>query len=293
MRRAPRRSAPVGVSLVWPRRGWLTARPGVLFFEEFLAGPVFSLTADQDWAPEWALAEMLDLLDASGVPLHLFATNESPLLGRRGRSGQLTLGIHPNFQAGSTHGSDADAVIESCLSLVPDATTFRCHGFVESTRVVWKLAARGFTADSNILSFLQPGLSPIVRGAGGLSFPVFFEDDVFLDLGGPELDLSQCLDLLWSPGLKILNFHPSLVGLNAPSVDYYDAHRTALFGSGARPQRHDGRGVATMLSELVSAVHDRGFHFTPYPQLVADAYRTLENAVPHGLYRWPGTPSTS
>jgi len=121
-----------------------------------------------------------------------------------------------------------------------------------------------------------------------LRFPVFFEDDVFLDLGGPDLDLTQCLDLLWSPGLKILDFHPALVAINAPSVGHYDAQRPALFGAAGRPQRHGGRGAATLMTELVGAVLDRGFAFTPFPKVVADAHLALERAFPDGLYRWPG-----
>lgn len=256
-------------------------------FEEIATRPVFSVTADQDWAPDWALAQMLELFDASAVPLHLFVTNESPSM-RADRLAELTLGIHPNFLPGSTQGDDADEVIESCLSIVPAATTFRCHGFIDSTRIVWNLADRGFTADSNLLSFLQPGLVPIVHGAGVLRLPVFFEDDVFLDLGRPDLELSQCLELLPTPGLKILNFHPSLVALNAPSVEYYDEQRPALFGDGGSARRHNGRGVATMLGELIAAVKDAGFHFTPFPQVVADAYKALQSSLPNGLYNWPG-----
>jgi hypothetical protein len=267
------------------------ASPPASLFDEILSGPVFSLTADQDWAPDWALSDMLALLDAAGVPLHLFVTNESASV--RGSAG-LTLGIHPNFLPGSTHGANVDEVVESCLSLVPDANTFRCHGYFDNTRIVWNLAARGFIADSNLLSFLQPGLGPIVHGAGVLRFPVFFEDDVFLDLGGPDLDLTQCLDLLWSPGLKILTFHPALVAINAPSVGYYDAQRPALFGeAGDRPQRHGGRGAATLMTEIVQAVFDRGFAFTPFPKVVADAYLAFESAFPNGIYGWPGSRSAT
>lgn len=230
---------------------------------------------------------MLELFDASGVSLHLFVTNESPAM-RADRPAELTLGIHPNFLPGSTQGNDTDEVIESCLSIVPAATTFRCHGFIDSTRIVWNLADRGFIADSNLLSFLQPGLVPIVHGAGVLRLPVFFEDDVFLDLGRADLDLKQCLELLQSPGLKILNFHPALVALNAPSIEYYDQQRPALFGGDGRPRRYDGRGVATLLSELITAVKDCGFHFTPFPQLVDEAYKALHGSLPDGLYRWPG-----
>jgi hypothetical protein len=259
-------------------------------FDEIAAKPVFSLTADQDWAPDWALAQTLELVAKANVPLHLFATNASPSL-RSGNQPGLTFGIHPNFLPGSTHGAGTDEIIESCLAVVPDATTFRSHGFFDNTPVLRNLAARGFTADSNVLTFLQPGLVPIVLGTGLLRFPVFFEDDVFLDLGGPDLDLTQCLDLLASPGLKIFNVHPSLVALNVPSVQYYDERRPVLYGSSGKPEYHGGRGVATLLSELVSAVRESGFDFTPFPELVAAAYSSLRTAFPDGLYGWPGVRS--
>jgi len=266
---------------------------GVALFEEIASRPLFSITADQDWAPDWALSKTLELVDANRVPLHLFATNDSASLHRR-LPPQTTLGIHPNFLPGSTHGVDADAVIESCLAVVPGATTFRSHAFFDSTPVLRNLAARGFTADSNLLAFLQPGLVPIVLGAAGLlRFPVFFEDDVFLELGGPELELRQCTELLRTPGLKIFNVHPSLVALNAPSVAYYDAQRPALFDSLGAPLTHGGRGVATLLEELVASVRDSGFEFTPFPQLVAEAYRMLRSALPGGLYDWPGLGTAS
>ena len=62
---------------------------------------MFALTGDQDWTPDWALEATLDLAAAHGVPFHLFVTNHSPLLSHP----SVTLGIHPNFLEGSTHGA--------------------------------------------------------------------------------------------------------------------------------------------------------------------------------------------
>ena len=43
----------------------------------FLEGPLFAFTADQDWAPEWAIEMFLDELRRFRIPLHVFRTNPS------------------------------------------------------------------------------------------------------------------------------------------------------------------------------------------------------------------------
>ena len=42
--------------------------------------PVFVLTSDQDWAPEWAIATFLEKVKKWGQPLHVFRTNPSAAL---------------------------------------------------------------------------------------------------------------------------------------------------------------------------------------------------------------------
>jgi hypothetical protein len=263
-------------------------------FAEFLDGPIFVLTGDQDWAPDWALSAMLEIVAAHDVPLHLFVTNESPALASR-RPTNMTTGIHPNFMAGSTHGTSAEAIIDFCLGLVPDANTFRSHAFSENSHILLNLASRGFVADSNLVTFLQPRLVPVIHGAGLLRFPVFLEDDVFLWWASPDLQLTALTSLLFSPGLKVFNFHPSLVGINTPSVDYTDLRRPLLYGSADAQtpiEPYAGRGVATLLVDLIDAIRGAGFDFTPFPQLVSRARACLDRGLPDGLYRWPHAPAT-
>lgn len=257
------------------------------FFPELASKPTFVLTGDQDWAPDWALTAMLALAETEDIPFHLFVTNPSPSIAQQ-PAADLTLGIHPNFLPSSTHGTSDDAVIDSCQALVPGAKSFRCHAFCENTHIVRKLVARGFIADSNLIAFLQPGLVPIVHGAGLLRFPVFLEDDVFLQWASSDLDICQATRFLCTPGIKILNFHPSLVALNAPSFAYYDAQREMLAGpEDARAERFEGRGVETILRSVIAAVRQAGYEFTSFPALVDAAY----SEVPEDLYSWPGRPN--
>ncbi len=262
-------------------------------FEELLVGPTFVLTSDQDWAPDWALRGLLEIAAKHDVPFHLFVTNQSQALSE-GWPMDLTLGIHPNFLPGSTHGTSHDEVIDSCLEIVGDTNSFRSHRYAEDNHILLNLLSRGFVADSNLVTFLQPALAPIIHSTGLLRLPVFLEDDVFLWWRGPEMRFETVTSMLFSPGLKILNFHPSFVALNAPSVDYFEKRRPALFGAPEERRQlepYDGRGVMTLLVELIETVTAAGFKFLSFPQLVERAQECMRGAFPDGLYRWPNDPA--
>ena len=252
---------------------------------ELFDRPLFVFTADQDWAPEWAIEALLDATVLQDVPLHLFLTNPSPAVQAAAADSRLTLGIHPNFLPGSTHGATPEAVIASCMALAPGADTFRCHSFFEYTRVLGMLFASGFRADSNLGLFGQPALVPLVHCTGLLRFPVFFEDDVFLNLADGGLSLAPLAAGARAPGLKIINVHPSLIGLNAPSQAYYDGMRARLFGDpGARADAHAGRGARGVLGELIELARASG-EIMSFPDLVRRSFDALA-AAGVDLYAW-------
>lgn len=246
--------------------------------------PIFVLTGDQDWAPEWALASMLELVTATDVPLHLFMTNSSSLLEGRADSA-VTTGIHPNFLSGSSHGATPEAVVESCLQLCPTAVTSRSHSFAEDSRILALLVRRGITADSNLCLYLQPHITPLLHASGLLRLPVFLEDDVLLSIAGPA-EPEALEPHLFTPGLKILSFHPVHVALNTPSLDYYDRHRQALYDDRRGLVRYGGRGVRDVLADLIDLVKGNGYEFQPFPVLVDDVRRMVQEHFPSGLVGW-------
>jgi hypothetical protein len=247
--------------------------------------PTFVLTADQDWAPEWAMASTLDLVADAGVPLHLFVTNESNVLASHGRA-RVSTGIHPNFVSGSSHGNSPEAVVESCLALSPGATTFRSHRLMESSPILQLLVRRGLTADSNLCLYLQPIIVPLLHAVGLLRFPIFLADDVLLARVGPSLHLGELAEHMFTPGLKILSFHPSLVALNAPSMPYLDDRRPALFGGAGELSPYAGRGVRDLLSDLIKLVQAEGYEFEPFLDLVTESRARLVDRFPAGLGGW-------
>lgn len=246
--------------------------------------PVFVFTGDQDWAPDWAMAEALQLAVDLKVPMHVFATGPTSHLHEPAAG--VTVGIHPNFMAGSTHGSTDVDVIEHCVGLYPQADTFRSHCFSENTPALWALAERGFVADSNACLHLQPGITPAMHASGMVRLPVWLEDDVALRWDGGTPSLEDLLPTLLTPGLKILNFHPGLVAMNTPDLATYEKSRASLYGDAPRPAHVGRRGVRDLLVELVARVQDEGLGFEPFPAVADEARARVETAFPEGLAGW-------
>ena len=183
----------------------------------FLDEPVFALTADQDWAPEWAAESFLHELRTFGVPLHLFRTNPSHAFDSAVRSGEIEQGWHPNFLEGSSHGASIPDVVSYCSRNFPGATTVRSHCFAEDTFSWRALRSAGIVADSQLGTLFQGYLLPVVHWTRIIRLPVYFEDDTFFDLE-ESLNLDNIAPTLFTPGLKILNFHPDLRGVQYSSA---------------------------------------------------------------------------
>ncbi|UCC43552.1 MAG: methyltransferase domain-containing protein [Candidatus Zixiibacteriota bacterium] len=213
--------------------------------------PVFCFTSDIDWAPEWAIETLWERFDGLSVPLTPFVTHQSAFLKQRLSSDdRVGVGLHPNFLPGSTHGSTPEAAVDHLFDIWPDASTFRSHSFVDSTPITDLFAARGLHYDSNLCLFLQPGCVPLRHNSGMWRFPVFWEDDIHYKRG-LAFEFNLLRSHLETPGLKIFNIHPLLYSLNVPGNDFYNSIRAQLEEPSARPHSHPGRGVRTLVDELL------------------------------------------
>jgi len=246
----------------------------------FLEKPVFAFTADQDWAPEWAAEHFLEELRRFRIPLHIFRTNPSASFDRAVKMGEVEQGWHPNFLPGSTHGSSISEVIRYCDRNFPGATTVRSHCFAEDTFSWRALRKAGIIADSQLGTLFQGHLLPVVHWTGLLRFPQYFEDDIFFDLQDNELKLETILPTLFSPGLKILNFHPTFVGCNTPSRAWHEQSKGRIFGpdSSACGLQFQGRGTNVVFRELVDRILTRGHEFHRFQSLVETAMECFAEA---------------
>ena len=231
--------------------------------------PVFTLTSDQDWAPPWAAKELLDRVAKWKLPLHVFRTSPCPVFDAAAKSGRFSQGWHPNFLPRSTQGSTPKEVIAYLQSHFPGARTVRGHEFVSFSSAAIELRNAGILVDSHVATAYQEELLPLMHWTGTLGLPVYFEDDVFFKHDPDRLNLDWVAKTLFSPGLKILNFHAVHVGINAPSEAHYQSVRDKIYAPTTNPAeiRYPGRGTSDVLDELVELVLSNDHSFVGFEEL--------------------------
>ena len=225
------------------------------------------VTLDLDWAPDPAIRFAAQHLIDCGVRATWFVTHRSPAIDELEKHPELfELGVHPNFLPGTTHGSSTDAVLDHCMSLVPEARSMRMHGLMQWTGLVHRILERTPIAnDVSIFMPHAPGLRPIGhewRGRSLLRVPYFWEDDYEMESGQPAFRADPLL--LASPGgLKIFNFHPIHVYLNGTTMAPYEALKRqvpklpAALEADLAPHVQKGEGPRAMFQELCEHLAQR------------------------------------
>jgi len=246
----------------------------------FLDEPIFCFTSDLDWAPEWAVSELLRFLDDVKVPVTPFLTHRSELVRERFdiEGMRERVGLHPNFLPNSTHGATPSEVIDSVRQLWPDAISFRSHSFFDHTHITDDFRRRGFKFDSNLCLFLQPNCVPLRHNSGMLRFPVFWEDDIHFGRGHPFE--TPFVDAFFSsPGLKILNVHPFHFALNTPSQALYAACRHLYENHDNEAWREfvfSGKGTRTFVEDVINRIRSSAYRTEFLYDLFMEASKELE-----------------
>lgn len=220
------------------------------------------LTFDLDWAPDFAIDAVAELLVERRIRATWLITHASAAVDRlRAHTDLFELGIHPNFRSGSTHGSAIDAVLEHCMEIVPEAVSMRTHSLAQSTPLLARvLVTTPIRTDASLLLPRVNGLRPFEQPYDGnvlLRVPFDWEDDVEMEFAAPRWDARA---VLREPGMRTFNFHPMLAYLNTREMAPYRAVRSsvpkldALDEKAARPYVSEGTGAGTTLRELIDAV---------------------------------------
>jgi polysaccharide deactylase WbmS-like protein len=182
-----------------------------------------ALTFDVDWAPDFVIEEVAELLAAAGVRATWFITHASPAVNRlRERPDLFELGIHPNFAVGSSHGETVNDVLGHMREVVPEARATRSHRLAVSAEILAAIAAdERLKTDSSLFLPDLGGLEPVRQWLGQdvlVRIPYIWADDHEPHV--PEPDWS--LERIWHrPGLKVFDFHPMLVHLNSADNTAY------------------------------------------------------------------------
>lgn len=235
--------------------------------------PVFVLNSDIDWASEHCIETLLTAADEHGIVPTAFVTHESVVLKDYVDRDKVSLGLHPNFLPGSSHGETREEVIDHVFRLVPDAVCFRSHSMVDDTHISTAMVKRGIRYDSNLCLYLQPGMVPLHHWSGIPRFPMFWADDIHWYRSG-SWNFKDYEDMFFTPGLKSISTHPFMFALNLADNETYTKLKPlipTLTAEQAAEYRHPGQGTATFILELIEAVAKRGYTFTTLDALY-DAY---------------------
>ncbi len=220
-----------------------------------------ALTLDIDWAPDFAIDFVADKLVEHQVRATWFVTHESPAIIRLKQYPELfELGIHPNFFPGSSHGASVDAVLRYCMALVPEAVSARTHGLLQSTRLLGQILAQTpIKIDVSLFLPHTPHLRPVEypwEGHTLLRIPYFWEDDFEMEYRTrARWDLRPLMEE--TDGLKIFNFHPLLVLLNAINMEPIRALKQIIprFSEATQSDVNTfirgGRGTRTAFMEVI------------------------------------------
>ncbi len=235
-----------------------------------------AITIDVDWAPDFVIDNMADVLTVAGVAATWFVTHDSPAIRRLSDHYNLfEIGIHPNFLPGSTQGSTPHEVLTYCTDLFPDAVSLRTHGLLQSTDLI------GFILENSEVnidaSLFLPGaenLAPIdylLNSRQLTRIPYIWEDDFYIQNSSANWDPN-----LWAnhPGLRVFDFHPVHFMLNSRSDLSYKIVKTRCPRlQDAQPRDFKGlingqTGTRTFFEGLVGSATINGS--TTLRDLVAD-----------------------
>lgn len=228
-------------------------------------GPV-AITIDTEWAHPAVLGDLLDLLDEHGVAATLFCTGPVDARGHE-------VAIHPNFRRGgdavrslladpaneeaaSDDGMVYRAVLSTMRDLFPEAVGTRSHSLIHDSALLPELASAGFRYDSSIMIPLR-SVEPFPREHGIWEIPIYYMDhvDLMMQATGFRADTLG----LEQPGLKVFDFHPNMVFIDASTQAQYERSKSSYHDpQGLLAHRGDRRGVRTLLVDLLERIRSDG-----------------------------------
>ena len=120
------------------------------------------LTIDIDWAPDFAIQEMADILTEKDVKATWFVTHDSAVIRRLLEYKDIfEFGLHPNFLENSTQGSSYREIMDYVHNILPDSRIIRTHALVQSTKLL-SMVINEYSINTDVSLFLplSPDITP-------------------------------------------------------------------------------------------------------------------------------------
>ncbi len=230
---------------------------------EGLAPDTVCFTVDVEWVADAVLADVRSLFDQFGIAATFFVTHAGVTVPGHER------GLHPNFRRnGDTYralaraGERSDAevyehIIATTHGFAPEAKGVRSHSLFYDSMLLPIYRRFGIEYDCSYQMPFLDHLRPFWKHDGILEIPTYYADHLDLVTGATNFEVARLgLD---RPGIKVFDFHPNMVYLNACDEHEYVAAKGFYHDTERlRAARHDGRGVRSLLRDLLAHVSDRG-----------------------------------
>jgi len=177
----------------------------------------YCLTFDMDWAPDYILEDLKDIIRGRDIEATVFYTHKTGIFDD---FRNIEKGLHPDIR-------DVGAAEQKVAELkehYPEAVSLRSHSLNDSGRLNRIFSRYGINIKSNYLLYMKEGIDVVKMPYEFELFeaPIYFLDGNFLftqkDIKKFSIDMLN----LGSPGLKIVGFHPVHIYLNTDDYTRYE-----------------------------------------------------------------------
>lgn len=180
---------------------------------------MFAITLDIDWAPDFIIESVTDLLIEQGVKSTWFITHESAAVNSlSGHSALIERGIHPNFMTNSSHGASYSEVMQNIKKIVPDAKCVRTHALYQSNPLLKLMCVEhNIKIDSSLFLRDYQNVQPIQfefaqDKTSLIRIPYIWGDQYEITRSATNLKFFKRFEFA---GIKVFNFHPVHIYFNA------------------------------------------------------------------------------
>ena len=177
------------------------------------------ITLDIDWAPDFMINFVKDILIENNVKATWFITHNSNYVKELEKIDFFELGIHPNFSSNSTQGNNVGEILSNLKKIVPTAKSVRTHGLFQSTPTLAKFHKYNLENDVSLFIPNANNIPHYLEFAKLYRFPYFWEDDINM-LEDKIWTLPE--SLFQEDRLKIFNFHPLHIYFNFHHIEQYE-----------------------------------------------------------------------
>lgn len=240
----------------------------------------FCFSIDSEWANEKVIGDLLTIFNEYKIPITLFCTNYLNVKVNE-------YGIHPNFHIEGDYAKkfllqqkDITKIkqneiyryaLNNLIETIPDVKGVRTHCQHLDSELIWLFEENNLIYDSSISMLFQDS-KPFLLTPKLIEFPIYYADHPDIIYNMTDFNINKLM--LDKPGLKIFDFHPNIVYINADNDNLYRQSKVFYHNpEGLKKFYNHKKGIRTLLIELLDYIVKKSIPcFT-----IKDAFELIKN----------------